>query len=161
MTVVCLPTVDADTPPFTDAVCICISSFEPSVTVSVYTSIKCPAQTDGIYVHTPHTSSNMKTFTTFSLILLSTSTYVNALPLAVGNFTVPLIRLESTGAYLKGAANASRARARFLKSRTPVGPSTMSMLSSAPYFVVEVGVGSEPVVYQHLLVDTGSSLTWL
>ncbi|KAN0080243.1 hypothetical protein V8E55_009809 [Tylopilus felleus] len=129
---------------------------------------ECPHQykmpnTDRRHIHIPHTSSNMKTFTTFTLILLSTSTYVNALPAAlpVGSFTVPLIRLEGTGAYLKGAANASRARARFLKSRTPVGPSTMSMLSSAPYFVVEVGVGSEPVVYQHLLVDTGSPTTWI
>ena len=104
----------------------------------------------------------MKTFTIFSLILLSTSTYVNALPAAlpVGNFTVPLIRLNGTGAYLKGAANASRACTRFLKSRTPVasGPSTVPMSLSAPYFVVRVGVGT-PVVDKRLLVDTGSSIT--
>ncbi|KAN0080186.1 Aspartic peptidase domain containing protein [Tylopilus felleus] len=95
-------------------------------------------------------------FTTFSLILLSTSTYVNALPAAlpVENFTFPLIRLEGTGAYLEGAVNASRARARFLKSRTPVGPSSMTVLSSGAQLVVEVGVGN-PVAYQHLLVDTG------
>ncbi|KAN0080278.1 hypothetical protein V8E55_009844 [Tylopilus felleus] len=102
-------------------------------------------------------------FTTFSLILLSTSTYyVNALPAAlpVGNFTFPLIRLEGTGAYLNGAANASHARARFLKSRTPVGSSTMPMSLSGVQFVVKVGVG-KPAVYRDLLVDTGSSVTWL
>ena len=56
MRMVRLPTVDVGTPPFTDEVCICISPcFEPSVTVGVYTSIKCPlTQTDGIYIfHTP------------------------------------------------------------------------------------------------------------
>ena len=119
--------------------------------------------TDRWHIHTPHTS-NMKTFTTFSLILLSTSTYVNALPAAlpVGNFTVPLIRLNGTGAYLKGAANASCARTRFLKSRTLIasGPSTMPMSLSALYFIVKVGVGT-PVVDKCLLVDTGSSITWL
>ncbi|KAN0079925.1 Aspartic peptidase domain containing protein [Tylopilus felleus] len=102
-------------------------------------------------------------FTTFSLILLSTSTYVNALPAAlpVVNFTVPLIRLEETGAYLNGDVNASRAHARFLKSRTPVGSSTMSMFSSGLHFVVKVGVGN-PVAYdRYLLVDTASPLTWI
>ena len=162
MRMVHLPTVDAGTPPFTDEVCICISPcFEPSVTVGVYTSIKCPlTQTD--HIHTPPTSSNMKMFTTFSLILLSTSTYVNALPAAlpVENFTFPLIRLEGTGAYLEGAVNASRARASFLKSRTPVGPSSMTVLSSGAQLVVEVGVGN-PVAYQHLLVDTGTPVTWM
>ncbi|KAN0087814.1 Aspartic peptidase domain containing protein [Tylopilus felleus] len=107
----------------------------------------------------------MKTFTTFSLILLSTSTYVNALPAAlpVGNFTFPLIRLEGTGAYLNGAADTSHARARFLKSRTPTGPSeSMPMFSSAPYFVMQVGVGEpDSVSYQDLIVDTGSSVTWM
>ncbi|KAN0080233.1 Aspartic peptidase domain containing protein [Tylopilus felleus] len=106
----------------------------------------------------------MKTFTAFSLILLSTSTYVNALPadLPVGNSTVPLIRLEETGAYLNGAANASRARARLLKSRTPVGPYTMPMFSSGSHFTAKVGVGnSDPVKYYHLLVDTGSPITWI
>ena len=106
----------------------------------------------------------MKTFTAFSLILLSTSTYVNALPadLPVGNSTVPLIRLEETGAYLNGAANASRARARLLKSRTPVGPYTMPMFSSGSHFTAKVGVGnSDPVKYYHLLVDTGSPITWM
>ncbi|KAN0074477.1 Aspartic peptidase domain containing protein [Tylopilus felleus] len=118
-----------------------------------------PTDTDRRHIHTPHTSStgNMKTFTTFSLILLSTSTY--ALPAALGSFTVPLIRVDGPGAYLKGAANASRARARFLKSRTPVGPSTVSMSSSTPHFIVKVGVG-KPVAYHDLVVDTGSSITW-
>ena len=104
----------------------------------------------------------MKTFTTFSLILLSTSTYVNALPAAlpVGNFTVPLIRLEETGAYLNGAANASRARARFLKSRTPVVSSTMPMFLFGAHFVVKVSVGN-PVADHYLLVDTASPVTWM
>ncbi|KAN0079862.1 Aspartic peptidase domain containing protein [Tylopilus felleus] len=101
----------------------------------------------------------MKTFTTFSLILLSTSTYVNALP-TVGNFTFPLIRLEGTVAYLNGAANASRARATLLKSRTPVGPSTIPMSLSGAHFIVKVGVGN-PVAYKDLLVDTGSAVTWI
>ncbi|KAN0079881.1 Aspartic peptidase domain containing protein [Tylopilus felleus] len=109
----------------------------------------------------------MKTFTAFSFILLSTSTYVNASPTAspVGNFTVtvPLIRLNGTGAYLNGAADASRARARFLKSRTSTGPFTVSMLSTVPHLVVEVGVGKPPLrsYYKRLVVDTGSSTTWI
>ena len=119
---------------------------------------KMPTDTDRRHIHTPPTSSNMKTFTTFSLILLSTSTYVNALP--VGNFTVPLIWLNGTGAYLNGAADASHARARLLKSRTPVEPSTVSMSSSGAHFVVKVGVGNPPA-YKDLVVDTGSSVTWM
>ena len=102
----------------------------------------------------------MKTFTTFSLILLSTSAY--ALPAALGNLTVPPTTLEGTGAYLKGAADGGRARARFLKSRTPVGPSTVSLSRTEENFIiVEVGVGKEPTFYYQLLLDTGDSFTWL
>ncbi|KAN0080201.1 Aspartic peptidase domain containing protein [Tylopilus felleus] len=87
---------------------------------------------------------------------------LHAYALPVGNFTVPLIRLEETGAYLNGDVNASRAHARFLKSRTPVRPYTMPMFSSGSHFTAKVGVGnSDPVKYYHLLVDIGSSVTWI
>ena len=104
----------------------------------------------------------MKTFTTFSLILLSTSAYALPAALGKGNFTVPfsLTWPKGTGAYLKGAADASRARARFLQSRTPIGPSTVPVLSALAHFIVEVGVGN-PAKYHHLVIDTGSSFTWL
>ncbi|KAG0704624.1 aspartic peptidase domain-containing protein [Suillus ampliporus] len=75
--------------------------------------------------------------------------------------SILLTKLERTGSYLQGSPHADRARASSLKSRA-AGDSTTVPASNLAYaqYTTSVGVGS-PATYYNLLVDTGSSNTFV
>ncbi|KAN0088293.1 Aspartic peptidase domain containing protein [Tylopilus felleus] len=117
--------------------------------VSVLSHYKCPTQT----AHPPSASLNMRSFAALSLVVFATSTSASAI-------TIPLTKLQRSGAYLKGSPDADRARAAFLKSRTATGPTTVPATNLAyVQYTTSVGIGNPPTYY-NLVVDTGSSNTF-
>ena len=96
----------------------------------------------------------MKSSAALSVVLLAT--FASASPVV----TIPLTKLQRTGAYLKGAPDSDRARAAFLKSRAASGPTTVPATNLAyVQYTTSVGIGSPPTYY-NLVVDTGSSNTF-
>lgn len=103
----------------------------------------------------PFTSLNMRSLPAlWAVVLLATS--VSASPV----FSIPLTKLQRTGAYLKGSPDADRARAALLKSYTANGPATVPATNLAyVQYTTSVGIGNPPTYY-NLVVDTGSSNTF-
>ena len=96
----------------------------------------------------------MRSLVAFSVVLLATFASASSV------LTVPLTKLNRTGAYLKGAADADRARAAFLKSLAATGP-TNAPATNLEYqaYTTSIGIGNPPTYY-NLVVDTGSSNTF-
>ncbi|KAG8221143.1 acid protease [Butyriboletus roseoflavus] len=93
----------------------------------------------------------MRSFVALPVVLLAASALASLV------ITVPLTKFQRTGAYLKGAPDADRARAAFLKSRTTSGPTTVPATNLVYVrYTTSVGIGNPPTYY-NLLVDTGSS----
>lgn len=66
-----------------------------------------------------------------------------------------------TGAYMEGTAHAGRARAAAFKNRAASGPTTIPATNLAyVQYTASIGVGS-PATYYNLVVDTGSSNTFV
>lgn len=122
----------------------------PSLTVSILPHYKCPLQV----AYSPSTSLDMRSFAALSIVLLATS--ASASPVV----TMPLTKLQRSGAYLKGSPDADRARAALLKSRTASGPTTVPATNlEYVQYTSSVGIGNPPTYY-NLVVDTGSSNTF-
>ncbi|KAG2098269.1 acid protease [Suillus discolor] len=111
----------------------------------------------------PHHSCNQAE--TSLIVMRSFSAFLFAVLIAASrstswaSVTIPLRKLEFTGSYLQGSPHADRARAAsFLE--TTSGPETIPATSMGYQYTVRVGVGS-PATYYDLLVDTGSSNTFV
>lgn len=95
-----------------------------------------------------------------SFVALSVALFATSASAASPVITIPLTKLQRTGAYLKGSPDADRARAAFLKSFTASGPTTVPATNLAyVQYTTSVGIGSPPTYY-NLVVDTGSSNTF-
>lgn len=81
---------------------------------------------------------------------------------AVEAVTIDLTPVQGrTGSYLKGAPDADRARAAFFKSRGYAKTTTVPATNlDYVQYTASVGVGSPPTYY-NLIVDTGSSNTFV
>ncbi|KAG1845898.1 acid protease [Suillus subalutaceus] len=97
----------------------------------------------------------------------SLSTLLFAILIAAGRSTswalvnIPLTKLERTGSYFQGSLHADRDRASSLKGRPTSGPRTIPASNLAyTQYTTSVGVGS-PAAYYNLVVDTGSSKTFV
>lgn len=90
-------------------------------------------------------------------VLLVTVTSVSASSF----LRIPLTKLTPTNSYLAGLPDADRARAAFLKSFASGGSTTVPASNLAyVQYTTSVGVGSPPTYY-NLVVDTGSSNTFV
>lgn len=92
---------------------------------------------------------------------LATLSAIVLLATSVSAFvSIPLTRLQRSGAYLKGLPDADRARASFLKNRVSTGAAIVPATNLAyVQYTTSVGIGSPPTNY-NLVVDTGSSNTF-
>ena len=90
------------------------------------------------------------------MILLAASVPVSAI------FSMSLTKFTpSTGSHLAGLPDADRVRAASLKSFAAGGPTTVPASNLAyVQYTTSVGVGSPPTYY-NLVVDTGSSNTFV
>lgn len=76
-------------------------------------------------------------------------------------FRIPLTKLTPPSSYLAGLPDADRTRAAFLKNFVSGGPTTVPASNLAyVQYTTSVGVGSPPTYY-NLVVDTGSSNTFV
>ncbi|KAF8125492.1 acid protease [Boletus edulis] len=94
----------------------------------------------------------MKSFVALSVILLATSA-------SSSTTSIPLAKLQGTGAYLKGSPDAGRARAAFLRRRTDNANTVPATYKGYPSYVTKVGIGNPPTYY-NLIVDTASANTF-
>lgn len=99
----------------------------------------------------------MRSFSALLFSVLIAASWSTSLALV----SMPLTKLERTGSYLQGAPHADRERASFLKSQPSSGPKTIPASNLAyVQYTTSVGVGS-PATYYDLVVDTGSSITFV
>lgn len=90
-----------------------------------------------------------------SAVLLATSVSASAF------FSMPLTKLAPPAGSLAGLPDADRARAAFFKSFAAGRPTTVPASNLAyVQYTTSVGVGSPPTYY-NLVVDTGSSSTFV
>lgn len=95
----------------------------------------------------------MKSFAALSIVVLAISASASQL-------NIQLTKLNRTGGYLEGFAEADRARAQSLKCRTASGPTTVPATNiNYSVWTTSVGIG-DPPTYYNLVVDTGSSNTF-
>lgn len=91
----------------------------------------------------------MQSFVVLSIVLLATSAFASPV------ITLPLKKLQRSGAYLKGAPVADRARAAILKSRQASGPTTVPATNLGYVrYTTRVGIGSPPTYYELMVVAT-------
>src|SRR5882757_6594759 len=94
-------------------------------------------------------------FALLAAILLVTSASASTF------FSMPLTKLALPASYLAGLPDADRARAAFLKAFAAGSPTTVPASNLAyVQYTTSVGVGTPPTYY-NLVVDTGSSNTFV
>jgi hypothetical protein len=86
--------------------------------------------------------------------MFSSSFLILSIPLACQAITLPFKQVQGSGAYLQGAAAADLQRA--LHHRQTIHAVNLGF----EQYTVSVGVGDPPTYYE-LVVDTGSSNTWV